>query len=120
MKQPRGFVTEGEEHLVCKLKKSIYGLKQSPRCWNYALDTYLKEMVFVQSTSDPCIYVDAGGDLCIGVYVDDIGRNEERIKEVKDVLSAKFDIKDMGKLHHFLGISVVQDRICMAWSTDLH
>ena len=56
--------------------------------------------------------MDAGGDLCIGVYVDDIvlaGRNEERIKEVKDVLSAKFDIKDIGKLHHFLGISVVQD-----------
>ena len=51
MTQPKGFVTEGEEHLVCKLKKGIYGLKQSPRCWN----TALKEMGFTQSTSDPCI-----------------------------------------------------------------
>ena len=34
MKQPEGFATKGKEHLVCTLKKSIYGLKQSPRCWN--------------------------------------------------------------------------------------
>ena len=113
MTQPKGFVTEGEEHLVCKLKKSIYGLKQSPRCWNTALDSHLKEMGFTQSTSDPCIYVDAGGDVFyIGVYVDDIvlaGRTDNRIKEVKTALSRKFDIKDMGKLHHFLGMTVVQD-----------
>ena len=37
MKQPEGFATKGQEHLVCKLKKSICGLKQSPRCWNVAL-----------------------------------------------------------------------------------
>ena len=38
MKQPEGFVVQGQEHLVCKLKKSIYGLKQSPRCWNSTLN----------------------------------------------------------------------------------
>ena len=52
MKQSEGFSKEGEEHLVCKLKKSIYGLKQSPRCWNMALDSYLRELGFKQSTSD--------------------------------------------------------------------
>ena len=46
MKQPEGFVEEGKENLVCKLKKSIYGLKQSPRCWNYALDESLKKIWF--------------------------------------------------------------------------
>ena len=56
MQQPEGFVTDGQEHLVCRLKKSIYGLKQSSRCWNRALDAQLKLMGFVQSTSDPCIY----------------------------------------------------------------
>ncbi len=83
MKQPKGFVAEGEEHLVCKLKKSIYGLKQSSRCWNTALDYHLKEkMGFSQSTSDPCTYMDTGGDVFyIGVYVDDMilaGQSDER------------------------------------------
>ena len=113
MKQPPGFAADGKEHLVCKLKKSIYGLKQSPRCWNTALDSHLKEMGFVPSTSDPCIYMDAGGArFHIGVFVDDMvlaGQNEERIAKMKDDLSHKFDIKDMGRLHYFLGMTVVQD-----------
>lgn len=44
MKQPEGFEAEGKENLVCRLKKSLYGLKQSPRYWNAALDTQLKKM----------------------------------------------------------------------------
>ena len=44
MKQPEGFVEEGKEHLVCRLKQSLYGLKQSHRCWNSMLDTHLKDM----------------------------------------------------------------------------
>ena len=59
--------------------------------------------------------MDAGGDVFyIGVYVDDIilagqTQREDRIKKVKAALSRKFDIKDMGKLHYFLGMTVVQD-----------
>jgi len=114
MKQPEGFVTEGKEHLVCKVKKSIYGLKQSLRCWNTALDRQLKQMGFTQSTSDSCIYKDAGGDVFyIGVYVDDIiltAQDDKQIKRMKNALSHKFDIKDMGQLHYFLGIKVLQDK----------
>ena len=74
MKQPEGFEVKGKEHLVCKLKSSIYGLKQSPRCWNAALDNQLKEMGFTQSENDPCIYhKNIGGEMFyIAVYVDDI------------------------------------------------
>ena len=73
MKQPEGFVVKGKEHLVCKLNRSIYGLKQSPRCWNAVLDDKLKEMGFSQATGDPCIYTcEDQGELCIiAVYVDD-------------------------------------------------
>ena len=60
--QPEGFVSAGREHLVCRLKKSIYGLKQSPHCWNTTLDSHLG---FVQLGSDPCIYRSSGGDLCL-------------------------------------------------------
>jgi hypothetical protein len=49
MKQPIGYEKEGEEHLVCKLRKSIYGLKQASRCWNVALDSHLRSMGFTQS-----------------------------------------------------------------------
>lgn len=114
MKQPIGYEKEGKEHLVCRLKKSIYGLKQSSRCWNTALDSHLKRMGFSQSKSDPCIYVSGGEDtFCIGVYVDDMilaGKDKNKMKCVKEELSSKFDIKDLGKLRYFLGMSIVQNR----------
>ena len=73
MKQPEDFVAEGQEDLVCKLKRSIYGLKQSPRCWNAALDHKLKQMGFVQAKGDPCLYMASEGEMfIIAVYVDDI------------------------------------------------
>ena len=113
MKQPEGYAIKGKENLVCKLKKSIYGLKQSPRCWNSALDCHLKKMGFKQAAGDPCIYMASEGEMfLIAVYVDDIllaGRSDERLTTVKQALSRKFQVKDMGKLHHFLGINVVQD-----------
>ena len=115
IQQPKGFVKEREQNLVCKLKKSLYGLKQSPRCWNATLDAHLKSMGFTQSTADPCIYTShTGGEVFhIGVYVDDIvlaGANEDHIKLVKSELSSKFDIKDLGELKYFLGITVIQDK----------
>jgi len=114
MKQPEGYVVKGKEQFVCKLKKSLYGLKQSPRCWNEALDKHLKSMGFEQANSDPCIYTASGGELfVIAVYVDDIilaGRSDKRMREVKDTIAAKFMVKDLGELHHFLGVKVIQNR----------
>ena len=75
MRQPEEFVLEGQELLVCKLNKSLYGLKQSPRCWNYVLDDHehLQSMGFVQTPSDPFIYVAEGDDpFMIAVHVDDL------------------------------------------------
>ena len=113
MQQPQGFTCQGKEELVCKLKKSIYGLKQSPRCWNSTLDAYLKKLGFVQTASDPCIYYQKTDKdiVYIGVYVDDIilaGRDEKRLQEIKGDFSKKFDIKDLGELKYFLGMKVVQ------------
>ena len=53
MSQPKGFVEKGKESFVCCLRRSIYGLKQSPRCWNTALDSHMKNMKFVQTNGDP-------------------------------------------------------------------
>ena len=119
MKQPEGFVADGQEHLVCKLRKSIYGLKQSPRYWNSALNAQLKTMGFNQSASDPCIYTSLEEMFILAVYVDDIvlaGNTDERIEEVKNSLQ----VKDMGELHYFLGVTVAQPNIrkSLDWSSQ--
>ena len=50
MKQPEGYAVKGKEKLVCKLKESLYGLKQPPRCWNEALDKHLKRWALRKQT----------------------------------------------------------------------
>ena len=71
--QPDGYVAPGEQHLVCKLKKSIYGLKQSPRCWNQAFHEHLESIGFAQSGADPCVYIRVAEPMVtIAVYVDDL------------------------------------------------
>ena len=75
--------------------------------------------------SDPCIYRSKTEGDCfyIGVYVDDIvlaGRDEARIQEVKQMLARKFDIKDLGRLTYFLGMSVVQDKGALTTWIGLH
>ncbi|KAF2365351.1 Reverse transcriptase RNA-dependent DNA polymerase [Trinorchestia longiramus] len=69
--QPEGFLSEGKENFVCKLNKSLYGVKQSPKCWNIALDGHLKQLGFKQSKNDACIYtcVSNKGLCIIAVYV---------------------------------------------------
>ena len=113
MAQPEEFAVPGKEHLVCQLKHSLYGLKQAPRCWNSVLDKVLKEIGFVQSASDPCIYIARDGEpFLIGVYVDDMllaGKSEKCIDEIKSTLSKRFDMKDLGELNHFLGVQVEQN-----------
>ena len=111
MKQLEQFEVEGKEHLVCKLKRNIYGLKQSSRCWNEALDKHLKKTGFKQSKNDPCIYIlnSVGEIFIIAVYVDDIilaGKISEPIQKFINAIAEKFDFTDMGKLHHFVGIKI--------------
>ena len=80
----------------------MYGLKQSPCCWNAALDNHLNKMGFKHTTGNPCLYVATEGEMfIIAVYVNDIllaGKNDKRMTEVKRALSERFDIKDMGEL----------------------
>ena len=113
MKQPEGYVQPGKEQLVCKLKKSLYGLKQSPRCWYRAFEEYMKSIGFTQTDADPCVFVRTGSKLTIvAVYVDDlilITETVDEMKELKSELKSRFRMKDMGKLHYCLGISVEYD-----------
>ena len=69
-------------------------------------------MGFVQAAGDPCVYMSTEGEMfLIAIYVDDIllaGKSIERLNTVKQALSQQFQVKDMGELHYFLGVKVVQ------------
>jgi hypothetical protein len=113
MEQPEGFTQEGE-HLVCKLHKSLYGLKQSSKAWNQKLDVFLKSIEFVRSDADFSVYVTQVGDVkfFIIVYVNDlilVCNNKDKLLQVKEKLSQKFEMKDLGDLHFFLGMEVERD-----------
>ena len=113
MSQPEGYVCKGKEDLVCKLKRSIYGLKQSSRCWNSSLNSYLKKLNFVQSVCDPCIYVKGTENpLILAVYVDDIiliCKSASEIQSVKCNLMNQYKMSDLGQLKYFLGVKVDQN-----------
>uniref|UniRef100_I1PZ27 Reverse transcriptase Ty1/copia-type domain-containing protein n=1 Tax=Oryza glaberrima TaxID=4538 RepID=I1PZ27_ORYGL len=92
MDQPDGFVDEGQEGKVCKLLKSLYGLKQARKQWHEKFDKTLTSAGFAVNEADKCVYYRHGGGegviLCL--YVDDIlifGTNLEVINEVKLFLS---------------------------------
>ena len=110
MEQPKGFETRGAngEKLVCKLKKSLYGLKQSGRNWNNMLHNYLLNEKFSQSSADPCVYVrnSESGCTILIVWVDDIiisATSTDLLCSVKENLCRRFKMKDLGKLSWFLG-----------------
>ena len=109
MQQPPGYEVRGQEDLVCRLRKSLYGLKQAGRCWNKKLVSFLKERGFLQSACDPSVFYKLHPLTLLTIYVDDLilmTGSEEEMKELKDVLSGGFKMVDQGELHYILGIEV--------------
>ena len=108
VQQPEGF-TEGQ-NLVYKLKKSLYGLKQSGRNWNAMLSDHLtKELGFKQSLVDNCVFTRNTADemVVIVIWVDDIiiaCKRQSTMDSVKQSLKDRFRMKDLGVISCFLGI----------------
>lgn len=97
--------------LVCKLKKSIYGLKQSPRNWFSKLSTKLLQLEFTQSKSDLSLFFShtTSNITIILLYVDDLlicGNNTTELPKFKTLLSQSFNMKDLGPINYFLGIEI--------------
>jgi hypothetical protein len=115
MRQPPGFQVKGKEGLVCKLQKSLYGLKQAGRQWNSKIDSTLLSLSFTRLEADHCIYVYQDGQVVIFIilYVDDlilISNALSRLVALKRSLSQLYQMKDLGEAEYILGIQIVRDR----------
>jgi hypothetical protein len=115
MAQPKGFVVEGKERMGCRLKKSIYGLKQASRQWYLKFDRTIKAFGFKENIEDNCVYAKFknGKYIFLILYVDDIllaSSDVTLLQETKGFLSSKFDMKDLGETSFILGIEIHRDR----------
>ncbi|KAK8940855.1 hypothetical protein KSP39_PZI009825 [Platanthera zijinensis] len=111
MDQPPGFVSEVHPDYVCKLRKALYGLKQAPRAWYGKIAEYLQFCGYLASNSDSSLFIKKKGELSVLVllYVDDMiitGNSEEEVARLRAELAIRFEMKDLGELHHFLGLEV--------------
>ncbi|GJS73661.1 retrovirus-related pol polyprotein from transposon TNT 1-94, partial [Tanacetum coccineum] len=115
MVQHEGFVDPKHLRKVCKLQRSIYGLKQASRSWNKRFDEEIKKFGFAQNLDEPCVYQKASGSnvTFLILYFDDIiimGNHIPSLQSVKDYLGKCFPMKDLREAAFILGIKIYKDR----------
>ena len=111
----KGFVLEGKEQKGCRLKKSIYGLKQALRQWYLKFDQTIRNFGFKENVEDNCVYAKFKNEkfIFLVLYVDDILLASSVVSlllETKKFLSSKFDMNDLGEASFVLGIEIHRDR----------
>ncbi|KAF7825179.1 putative mitochondrial protein [Senna tora] len=109
MHQPPGFISEQFPNHVCLLKKALYGLKQAPRAWYGKVAQYLIFCGFKMSNADSSLFVktEPNMQLLVLLYVDDMivtGSDEAEISSLRNDLSLRFDMKNLGEVDCFLGL----------------
>ncbi len=112
MEQPPCYVDQTHPNLVCRLKKVLYGLKQTPRAWSDKIGEYFVTSGFQTSNAEFSLYVKNTyhGIIVIVIYVDDLiirGDSDVDIFDLKKLLKQKLEMKDLGELHYFLSIEVI-------------
>jgi len=110
MEVPKGIPNPSNK--VCKLRKSLYGLKQANRQWFSKLSQTLISLGYQQSKYDYSLFINKSSTdiTLVAVYVDNImitGSNTSEISHLKQHLDTLFGIKDLGQLHHFLGLEII-------------
>jgi hypothetical protein len=116
MVQPEGFKKPGKENLVCRLKKSLYGLKQSPGQWYKRFDSCMIQITYTHCEYDCCVYVRILEDnsyIFLLLYVDDIliaARSMCEVDRLKSLLHKEFEMKDLCVAKKILGMEIRRDR----------
>lgn len=109
MAQPPGFVDPARPKHVCKLHRSIYGLRQAPRAWFQSFSSSLVALGFSCSRADPSMFIwrSSSEIVILLLYVDDIiftGSSLAVLRSFLSRLSSEFSMKDLGDINYFLGI----------------
>lgn len=115
MDLPPGFEHKEKTKMVCRLKRSLYGLKQSPRAWFGRFSSAMKRYGFSQSNSDHTLFLKHRKNkvTALIIYVDDMiitGDDSEEILRLQRRLADEFEMKDLGGLKYFLGIEVARSK----------
>ena len=125
MMQPEGFIVEGQQQKVCKLLRSIYGLRQASRSWNLRFDETIKTFGFEQNVDEPCVYkyIKETKVVFLVLYVEDILLIENDIgllSDVKKWLVEKFQMKYLGQASYVLGIQIITIARTDSWHCLKH
>ena len=115
MEQLPRFVAHGEIGKVCRLRKSLYGLKQSPRAWFSKFSQVVEKFGLQKSKSDHSVFYrnSSSAIVLLVMYVDDIvitGSDSIGISSLKSFLHGQFHTKDLGMLRYFLGVDVMRSK----------
>ena len=115
MTQPEGFDIPEEAQKICKLQRSIYGLKQASRSWNLRFDETVKQYGFIKNEDEPCVYKKVSGSMIVFLvlYVDDIlliGNDIPTLQQAKSWVGKCLSMKDLGETAYILGIRIYRDR----------
>nr|KYP51528.1 Retrovirus-related Pol polyprotein from transposon TNT 1-94 [Cajanus cajan] len=110
MEVPPGYTRQIEANIVCKLKKALYGSKQSPRAWFGRFTKVMTSLKYKLSQGDHALFIkhsDLGGLTVLLVYVDDIivtGNDKKEQHRLSQCLGKEFEINTLGKLKYFWGL----------------
>eukprot|EP00253_Pinus_taeda_P032053 PITA_32053 len=114
MEKPLGFI-QIDSNLICRLKKSIYGFKQAPWALYAKMDSFILDTGFSRCHSENIVFTKKVGKslIILVIYVDDLtltGSDPNLINDVKSNLKKMFEMIDLGHLHSFLGLQVLQSK----------
>ena len=115
VEQPIGWEKTGKdgEKLYCRLRKGLYGLKQSPRLWYDRFWEFMSTQGFKPIHADYCVFLHHKTGTIVAVYVDDVlvtGPSKQGIQDLKAALNKEFRMSDLGPVSYYLGIAITRDR----------
>jgi len=108
-----GFTVDSQQPLACRLLKSIYGLKQSPRAWYGRINSFFSSYNFIRSDADHTLFINYDKHVILRLYVDDLvlaAPTGEQIDWIRIKLHEEFSMTDLGELRTFLGLEIERNR----------